>query len=175
MVPAPHPPQFAELLQTLTEHGVAFVLVGGGAAVLAGAWQSTDDLDIVPDLTEPNLGRLLAALEAIDAVYLDPSGRTIRPDRSRLQTFRINLLRTRLGRLDVLREIGDHLGFAELLSRSVVYDLGPARVRAADLETLIAAKEIAGREKDRAHLAVLRETLRLQRLLPPSTDEPASD
>lgn len=165
MAPEPRPTRFAELLGALSEHGVAFVLVGGGAAVLAGAWQSTEDLDIVPDLSEENLERLLVALTGLEAVYLDPSGREIRPDLVKLRTFRLSLLRTRLGRLDILHSIGNGLGFAELAARAVDYDLGPVQVRAADLETLIAAKEAAGRDKDRAHLPVLRETLRLQRLL----------
>ncbi len=136
--------------------------------MLAGAWQSTEDLDIVPELTDANLDRLVAALQTLDAVYFDPSGRTIRPDCDRLRSFRISLLRTRLGRLDILHEIGDHFGYAELAERSVEYDLGAFRIRAADLETLIAAKELAGREKDRAHLLILRETLRMRRQLPPS-------
>ena len=173
MAPEPQPTRFAELLGTLIEHGVAFVLVGGGAAVLAGAGQSTEDLDIVPDLSEDNLVRLLGALTALDASYLDPSGREIRPDLGKLRTFRLSLLHTRLGRLDVLRSIGDGLGFAELAERAVDYDLGPIQVRAADLETLIAAKEAAGRDKDRAHLPVLRETLRLQRLLAAAEEESA--
>jgi predicted nucleotidyltransferase len=163
-MPAPAPTRFAELLAELIERGVDFVLVGGAAAVLAGAGIATEDLDIVPDLAEENLERLAAALAALDAVYADPAGREIRPDSGKLRSFRLSLLRTRLGRLDVLREIGDGLDYMALVGRSVEYDLGAVRVRAADLATLIAAKEAANRDKDRAQLPVLRETLRLARL-----------
>ncbi len=161
---APAPTRFVELLAALAERRVDFVLVGGAAAVLAGAAISTEDLDIVPDLAEANLERLIATLTALDAVYADPSGRTIRPDLEQLRTFRLSLLRTRLGRLDVRREIGAGLDYAALLDRSLAYDLGPVRVRAADLPTLIEAKEAANRDKERAQLPILRETLRLARL-----------
>lgn len=161
---APAPTRFVELLAALIERRVDFVLVGGAAAVLAGAVISTEDLDIVPDLAEANLERLAATLTALDAVYADPSGRTIRPDLEKLRSFRLSLLRTRLGRLDDLREIGAGLDYAALVGRSLDYDLGEVRVRAADLPTLIEAKEAANRDKDRAQLPVLRETLRLARL-----------
>jgi hypothetical protein len=163
-MPPSAPTRFAELLAALAERNVDFVLVGGGAAVLAGAWLATEDLDIVPDFAEANLERLLAALDDLAAVYLDPAGREIRPDLDKLRSFHLSLLRTRLGRLDVLREVGSGLDYAALAARAVDYDLGAVRVRAADLETLIAAKEVAGREKDRAHLPILREALRLARL-----------
>lgn len=163
-MPPPAPTRFAELLAALAVRHVDYILVGGAAAVLAGAWLATEDLDIVPDLAPANLERLLAALADLDAVYFDPAGREIRPDLDKLRSFRLSLLRTRLGRLDVLREIGSGLDYAALAARAVDYDLGGVRVRAADLETQIAAKEAAGRDKDRAHLPILREALRLARL-----------
>lgn len=168
-MPPGAPTRFVELLAALVERGVDFVLVGGAAAVLGGAGIATEDLDIVPDLADENLRRLLGALEALDATYFDPAGREIRPDLEKLRSFRLSLLATRLGRLDLLREIGDSLDYTALLERSIEYDLGPVRVRAVDLPTLIEAKEASHREKDRAQLPLLRETLRLARLKNPGT------
>lgn len=164
MAPALERPQFAEILRTLVAHGVEFVLVGGGAAVLAGAWQATDDLDVVPRMSPENHLRLLEALQEMDATYLDLAGRTIRPDLGKLSSFRLHLLRTRLGRLDVIRAIREDLDYERLVGRSIEYEVGEIVVRAIDLETLIEAKELANRDKDRGHLPVLREALRLQRL-----------
>lgn len=164
MAPEFEKPQFAELLGVLALHGVEFVLVGGMAAVLAGAWQSTDDLDIVLATSSENHERTLRALADLDATYIDFAGRTIRPDLEKLRTFRLHLLRTRLGRLDLLREVGQGLTFERLVERSVEYEIGALTVRAIDLETLIQTKEIANRDKDRAHLLILRETQRLSRL-----------
>ena len=163
MAPTFERTRFADLLKTLVDHGVEFVVVGGGAAVLAGAWYSTDDLDIVPSYERANLERLVTALGKLNARYLDFAGRTIEPDLAKLESFRLNLIQTELGRLGVLRAIGHDRRYADLLSRSREVELAGFVVLAADLEVLIEAKEVAGREKDRAHLPILREALRLRR------------
>lgn len=159
-------PRFAELLAVLVGHEVAFVIVGGAAAVLAGVWYATDDLDIVPDYEPANLERLVSALAALDGRHDDPAGRTIRPDLARLRASRLSLFVTRLGRLDVLRAIGRDREYADLVPRSDRLDLDGLAVRSANLETLIEAKEVAGRAKDREHLLLLREALRLRDLGP---------
>jgi hypothetical protein len=155
---------FAELLAVLTRHGVAFVVVGSVAAALRGTVYRTDDLDIVPDLTAGNLERLLGALTELDARYLDAAGRILRPDPQRLRENRLNLLVTSLGRLDVLRTVGPERDYAALLPDSLPVELGHFAVRVLSLEALIEAKEHAGRDKDRLHLLLLREALRLRRL-----------
>jgi hypothetical protein len=48
-------------LDVLARHGVESVIVGGVAAVLAGAPISTFDLDIVPSRGPDSLARLVAA------------------------------------------------------------------------------------------------------------------
>lgn len=172
MMRPPERPQFAELLATLVRHHVDFVVVGGAAAVLAGVWQATDDLDVVPSLDRGNLERLLAALVELEAIYADPAGRTIRPDLDKLAGSRMSLLRTRLGRLDLIRSIGHDRDYGALLDRSSLVALDGTPVRTLDLETLIEAKEVAGRDKDREHLLRLREALRLKRLMqkPPEAE-----
>ncbi len=154
---------FAELLRLLTDHEVEFVVVGAVAAVLEGAPMTTFDLDVVVEPSEQNHTRLLAALAAAEAVYLDPAGRRVAPDASRLRTRRLHLLETRHGRLDLLREIGAGMGWSTVLTRSHAVEAGGLSVRVLDLDALIEAKEAAGRDKDRAALPLLRETLRLRR------------
>ncbi len=155
------PTEFAELLRLLVVNEVDFVVVGGTAAVLAGVWHATDDVDVVVDYVRTNLERLAHALEQVDAHYLDPAGRTIRPDVPRLESFRLNLLITRLGRLDVLRSIGRDRSYPDLLERSKEVALGTFSVRSVDVATLIEAKEVANRPKDRSHLLLLREFQKL--------------
>ena len=156
--------QVAELLRLLDRFGVEFVLVGSGAAILLGAGYTTDDVDIVPSFSEANLVRLVAALTDLDAQYFDAAGRIFRPDEGRLRENRLNLLETRLGRLDVLKSIEPGRRYEELLDRSTLLEVEGIAVRTVDLETLIEAKAIANRDKDRIHLLYLRETLRLSRL-----------
>ncbi|HWO19991.1 MAG TPA: hypothetical protein VNO30_14490 [Kofleriaceae bacterium] len=152
-------PRFRDGLETLARHGVEFVVVGGVAAVLNGAPISTFDLDIVHARASANLDRLLAALTELDARYRDLTGRVLRPERSALAGDGHHLLVTSCGPLDVLGQIGDRLRYEDLLPETVERTLGTHRFRVLDLAALIRTKEQAGRDKDRAVLAVLRRTL----------------
>lgn len=149
----------SEIVRLLTEAGVDFIIVGGVAATLAGSPLTTRDLDLVYETGRENIDRLLEVLQRIDARYKDPAGRRIVPDPSKLSEIKVNLLSTSLGDLDLLRHIGDGLDYPALVSRSVAYDLDGLTVRAIDLATLIEAKELADRPKDRYALPFLRALL----------------
>ncbi|HEX7183624.1 MAG TPA: hypothetical protein VF756_17445 [Thermoanaerobaculia bacterium] len=154
--------KFLRLLEALVRHEVEFVIVGGVAALLEGAPILTLDLDILHRQTPENIERLLRVLSEIHARYRDPAGRTILPDASRLATNRFNLLLTDLGALDILGNLGEGFGYEDLLERSHVYAIGGIRVQSLGLKTLIEMKELAGRDKDRAVLPVLRRTLEMK-------------
>ena len=51
-----------ELLRVLVGHRVDFIVVGGVAATMHGSARVTQDLDVVYDRSDDNLGRLVAAL-----------------------------------------------------------------------------------------------------------------
>lgn len=154
--------KFLGLLRALLRHGVDFFVVGGVAAQLEGAPIVTFDLDVLFDRAPENLGRLLPALRELKARYRDPAGRHIEPDMEKLKTLRRHLLMTSLGALDVLGEIGSSLTFQALQARTVPYELGEMRVLVLELAAVIESKEQANRDKDRAVLPVLRQTLALK-------------
>lgn len=158
--------RFLEQLRVLVRHQVDFIVVGGVAAVFAGAPIVTLDLDIVYDPSAENNTRLAAALEELNALYKDPAGRRIVPNVAKLATIRTHLLLTDLGGLDVLRAIGDGLIYADLVDRSSRYEVAGMYLRVLDLDTVIASKEFANRDKDRAVLPILRRTLELRRAQP---------
>lgn len=152
-----------DILEVLTRHEVDFIVVGGVAATLLGSPLGTQDLDVVYDSTNENNARLLSALRELDARYYDPAGRHIVPDASRLARYRMSLLVTRFGRLDLLRIIGDNLAYSDLTDRSEEFELEKFRLRALNLETLIQLKEHADRPKDRHGLLYLRQLLELKK------------
>ena len=152
-------PRFRDALEVLARHRVEFVVVGGVAAVLGGAPISTFDLDIVHARGPDNLARLLAALGDLDARYRDPGGRILRPEATALGGDGQHLLMTRCGPLDVLGRIGAGQGYDELVADAVVRSIGELAVHVLGLAALIRTKEQAGRDKDRAVLAILRRTL----------------
>jgi len=158
----PRSVKFLGLLRVLLRHGVDFIVVGGVAAQLEGAPILTLDLDVLYDKAPGNIGRLLAALRELKARYRDPAGRRIEPDAEKLQTLRTHLLLTELGALDVLDAIGNGRTYQDLESRAIGYELGELRVRVLDLAAVIESKEQANREKDRAALPVLRQTLAMK-------------
>jgi len=163
--------KFLGILRILLRHEVDFFVVGGVAAQLEGAPILTLDLDVLYDKTHENVERLLAALRELKARYRDPAGRHIEPDTTKLETFRINLLLTDLGALDVLGAIGNSYTYQDLLGRTIDYELGGARVRVLELAAVIETKEQANRDKDRAALPVLRQTLAMKNRLR-SDEEP---
>jgi hypothetical protein len=158
----PEPIRFLDILEVLCREEVEFVLVGGVAAILAGAPVSTFDLDIVFRNNVENRQHLLRALRDLDAVYLDPAGRQIAPDLDRLETMDLHRFGTKHGVLDVLTEIGQRWSYSELAERSREYRLADTTVQVLELAALIEAKAAAGREKDLAVLPVLRRTLELK-------------
>jgi hypothetical protein len=154
--------KFLGLLRALLRHGVDFLVVGGVAAQLEGAPILTFDLDVLYDKKPENLEHLLAVLKELKAHYRDPAGRHIEPDMDKLRTFRMHLLLTELGALDVLSAIGSGLTYQDLVDRTVVYELEEMRVRVLELAAVIETKEQANRDKDRAVLPVLKQTLTMK-------------
>ena len=151
---------FFALLSTLTAHKVDFIVIGGVCAVLHGAPVTTYDLDVVHSRDPENLNRLLAALRELDAVYREPLPRRIAPGISHVASPGHQLLTTRFGPIDLLGTVNEGQGYEELLPTTVELQVEEnLRVRLVDLETLIALKEEAGRDKDKMVLPVLRRTL----------------
>src|SRR5215471_11648207 len=96
---------FRAVLQTLVDHEVEFIVVGGVAAVLTGAPVNTFDVDVVHSRDPENLGRLVRALREMDAQYRHRP--EFRPDESHLATKGHQLLKARSRNLDILGAIGN--------------------------------------------------------------------
>jgi hypothetical protein len=143
------------LIEALRAGGVEFVVVGGVAAVLHGAPVTTQDLDIVPRVSEENIAKLVAVLTSLDAVVRDPAGRRLVPTSSLFAAKGQALLSTKLGPLDVLGALHDGRGYEELEASAIVFDAGERSFRVMDLDTLIDVKRTAGRAKDRLMLPLL--------------------
>ncbi|HTT61215.1 MAG TPA: hypothetical protein VMG35_05220 [Bryobacteraceae bacterium] len=158
----PEIPRFraTAILRELRDHGVQFIVAGGVAAVLEGVPVNTFDLDVVHSRAPDNIGRLLAALDSLGAIYRTQPELARKPDRSHLESSGHQLLTTRFGPLDMLGAIGRSRGYDDLLPHAHEVAVGEGlRVHVLDLETLIAVKEEVGGEKDLAVLPIMRRTL----------------
>ncbi len=145
------------VFRVFARHEVRYIIVGGIGAVLQGALVTTEDLDIVHERTPENIERLLAALRELHARFR--ARPDLQPDASHLKGVGHALLDTDAGPLDVLGSIGAKRDYSALTGSTLVLVLGELHVRVLDLPTLIATKEEADREKDRAVLPLLRSTL----------------
>lgn len=153
-------PDFLDLLQTLAEYEVDFIVVGGVCAVLHGAPISTFDLDIVHSRSPENIARLMSALESLEAYYRGQGSRILKPQEHHLSSPGHQLLMTRSGPLDLLGIVGKGQGYKELIADTVELSLSKdLKVHLLKLEVLIQTKEETARDKDKAVLPVLRRTL----------------
>ncbi|MEX1368254.1 MAG: hypothetical protein AB1Z98_34305 [Nannocystaceae bacterium] len=144
------------LLRALIDADFEFVVIGGAAALAHGALTPTRDLDVAAPLTEHNLARLLAALEPFRPHHATrPDLGVVWQTPAELKRFRLLLLDTELGRLDVLGTVEPIGGFDAL--ESVEMSLIPnTPVRVLSLDQLIEVKAHLRRPKDKIVEAELR-------------------
>jgi hypothetical protein len=156
------PLQPLALLSTLSEHGVEFIVIGGFSLAAHGHIRATKDIDVVPAPAPENLARLADALadlgaEVIGVEEFAPEELPFRADVEGLSQGGNWVLRTRLGRLDVMQEIAGVKGYEQLRDGAVELDVPglDATVLASGLDDVIAMKRAAGREQDMIDIADL--------------------
>lgn len=172
-IPGPgNPPRFFELLRTLCEKDVEFVIIGGFAVILHGHVRATKDVDIVPNTSPANVERLWEALVELEAHPAEIEG--FRPEEMPVAFGKEGLLHggnwilyTTLGRLDLMPSVADAEGeipFAELRESAVRVDLEEIgyAIWVASVGQLIAMKEHANRDIDRIDVTALRMVLRME-------------
>ena len=160
------PPLDSEsLVGLLDRHGVAYVLVGGLAAVAYGAMRATFDVDIVPRWKADNLDALARALRAANARLRVPG--VAKPvevplDGRTFGNYEVSTWRTSHGDIDVIagtpkRVRGQLASFDELASRAQARRAFGMTILVAALDDIIEAKETLNREPDRVALPELRQ------------------
>lgn len=154
---APH-----EVLRVLNDHGVAYVVIGGFAAILHGSPTVTQDVDVTPQSTLDNLERLAAALRQMQArIRTDaaPEGLPFGVSGESLQGVRMLNLVTANGAFDVSVEPSGTGGYEDLRHDAVLMTIDNVEFLVASLADVIRSKEAAGRAKDHLVLPLLRELL----------------
>ena len=168
-----HPLDAIRLIGALVDREVAFVLVGGLAAIAHGATGITQDADAVPAYDDVNLERLLLALRDLDArLFAHPDRTDLAADGAPPEANALPLtvgslkertawhFTTSAGLLDVLFAIDGPGGFDSLAPRAVPRTVGGRALLVAGLDDLIESKAMVGRDKD---LRALDELRRIRR------------
>lgn len=152
----------ARLLEALDRHKVAYVLIGGLAAVYHGSPFPTEDADITPQTDRANLERLAAALVELDArirTDAEPAGLPFTCDADSLAALQTVNLTTAAGDLDLTFEPAGTAGYDDLRRDATRTDLYGVTVQIASLADVIRSKQAANRPKDQRVLPTLREIL----------------
>jgi predicted nucleotidyltransferase len=151
---------FPKLLQTLSEHGVEFIIIGGVAAVIHGSSRLTQDLDVVYRRNPQNIARLVQALRE-QAPYLRgaPPGLPFQWSEATIRMGLNFTLETGLGPLDLLGEVTGGGRYEDLFDHTIEVEVFGCRCRCLDLEALIRTKRAAGRPKDLEAIAELEAIL----------------
>jgi predicted nucleotidyltransferase len=145
------------LLRFLEERNVEHIVIGGFAVNAHGFIRPSKDLDIVPNPSRENLGRLATALRDLNARHAEgedfdegefPLDPTSVDDLSQGGNFR---LETERGELDIMQwiaglDVDDP--YAELVDRAIEGEPDGVRVRICSLAHLRAMKQAAGRPRD---------------------------
>jgi hypothetical protein len=147
-------PDLAAVTAALLGAGAAFVVIGGFAVIANDYVRATEDVDfLIPD-DIVNDRALDAALATLDAHWLAPERPFAAGDLAGREHSR---LWTDAGLVDLLREGAPPLDFATVRDKAHEADLGAGRFHVAGLASVVAFKRLAGRPRDKADLAELRE------------------
>lgn len=145
-----------EILRSLLDAGVRFVLIGGLAAQVHGSPSLTGDVDVCFAVDRENLDRLATALRGLAAVRRElPNGVEAPLDARALRAGDVFTLTTRFGDLDLLGHPEPGFDFELLVADAITAEILGVTVQVAGLDDLMAMKRAAGRPKDRIELEIL--------------------
>jgi predicted nucleotidyltransferase len=137
-----------ELLEALSTSGLEVVLIGNTAAIQHGVPVMTQDVDLMVR-DHPRLEEKLKKFSKAFGVRLT------RPYEPTSQVIRAS---GRPVMVDFVRTLSSGKSFASIRSRAAKIRVGNRMAWVASLDDVIAAKEAAGRVKDKATLEILRQT-----------------
>ena len=157
------PLDLERLIQTLTRHEVAYILIGALAARLQGFPRLTADADITPAAGAPNLEKLAEALRELEArVFTEavPEGLVFDCSAEALSRAELWNLVTSAGRVDLVFRPRGTDGYDDLANNAVRFNVFGVELLAADLRDIIRSKEATDRPQDRQDVIILREILK---------------
>ncbi|MGH3413465.1 MAG: hypothetical protein ACRDPH_10345 [Marmoricola sp.] len=156
------PAEFApdKILTVLVRNDVAFVVIGGLAAVAHGSNIPTEDVDITPEPSVDNLERLSAALIELAAqVRFGDKALPFNHSGESLADAGVWNLRTCFGDLDISMVPNGTGGYPDLVRDASDTAVLEVNVPVASLADVIRSKQAANRPKDQRVLPVLRKIL----------------
>lgn len=159
--------KIAELLQSLSQAKVQYVLVGGLAVQLHGFLRSTFDIDLVLAMNDENIGRFIDVAKRHGLVPAMPVPIDSLRNPSQIEQWyrEKGMLAFALREPEIGGSIVDILvrpdvPFDQLMSNAVVGELFAMQVHIASIDDLLMMKRIANRPKDQMDILALEKIKR---------------
>ena len=159
--------KIAELLMSLSEEKVQYVLVGGLAVQLHGYMRSTFDIDLVLAMNDANLVRFIAVAKRFGLVPsipvpIDTLRNAAQIDQwhreKGMLAFALREPQIGGGVVDIL--VRPNVPFEQLMDNAVAGELFKQKVWVAAIDDLLTMKRIANRPKDRLDIDALEKIKR---------------
>ena len=150
-------PDLESLLERLVRNEVAFVVVGGFAAVAHGVSLLTEDVDVCCSFAPANLLKLQAALRDLHPVHrMTPARLPLSLTPQSCAGLKNLYLDTDYGQLDCLGQVKGVGDYDEVERQSVAVELPFGSCRVLEIDALIQSKEATDRPRDQAAIVQLR-------------------
>lgn len=159
--------KISELLQSLSDEPVQYVLVGGLAVQLHGFLRATFDIDLVLAMNDENLARFIAVAKRYGLVPAIPVPIDALRNADQIDQWHrekgmlaFALREPQVGGsvVDVL--VRPEVPFGKLMANAVAGELFGRRVQIASIDDLLAMKRIANRPKDQLDIVALEKIKR---------------
>ena len=156
-----------ELLQSLSDEQVQYVLVGGLAVQLHGFLRATFDIDLVLAMNDENLSRFIAVAQRYGLVPVIPVPMDSLRNASLIDQWHrekgmlaFALREPHIGGsvVDVL--VRSDVSYDRLIANAVAGELFGRKVWIASIDDLLVMKRIANRSKDQLDIAALEKIRR---------------
>jgi hypothetical protein len=147
MATRPKPPAIVQLLSALEAAGVRFMLVGMSAANLQGVLASTIDVDIWIGLPPRQYMRVINLCLSLGATLRSANRVYLRDDTP----------------VDFIYEVTGLPTFDREFPRARWLSFHGLKVPVLPLERICRSKQRVGRDKDKLHVLLIRQALRVQR------------
>ena len=160
---------YEEVLIRLSGTQVRYLVVGAVALGLRGYPRATVDLDILPELTDENLDRLITVLRDLGykpvmpvewADLKDPEKRRTWHDEKHMIAFSAIHHERPENVVDIILFYPEGFDFEACYRRKETVRIRAVDVHLACLEDLLELKKDTGREKDRADIQVIEQMIR---------------
>ena len=161
---------YKDELVGLSKAGVKYLTIGGIALGLHGYPRATFDLDIMPELSEDNLDKIIVALQGLGYIpripvdvreLKDPQKRELWHVEKNMQVFSFIKPQELSSIVDMM--IYHPLPFDACFERRQNVYIEGVPIYIASLEDLLKLKMKANREKDKSDIAILERMLERRR------------